>query len=197
VYGSKYQIRLDHQILTDHGIFYPQTLYNDLVFELTLAGAEHVVIGTDTTQLKYKLTNIQLEYEMIRSKTLGDEAYSVYSGGKEFAYDHVMCSQVVIFKKDTKTRLDIKVDAQKRSLKAILLLFIEPYADGTRDSEKYVFSDLTKVSVTINGSPNMIYNNGVEGKDMWEEAQRFFVKEKIKPSTWMRQSFTPEIISGF
>jgi len=178
VYGSKYQISLDHQILTDHGIFYPQTLYNDLVFELTLAGAEHVVIGTDTTQLKYKLTNIQLEYEMIRSKTLGDEAYSVYSGGKEFAYDHVMCSQVVIFKKDTKTRLDIKVDAQKRSLKAILLLFIEPYADGTRDSEKYLFPDLMKVSVMINSSPNMIYNNSVEGKDMWEKAQRFFVKEK-------------------
>jgi len=180
VYGKKYRIRLDHQILTDHGVFYPQALYNDLVFEVTLAEAEHVVKGSDTTQLKYKLTNIQLEYEMIRSKTLADEAYSVYSGGKEFAYDHVMRSEVVIFKNDTDTRLNIKVAAQKRSLKAILLLFIEPYGDGARDSEKYVFPDLTKVSVTINGSPNMIYNNGVEGKDMWEEAQRFFVKEKNK-----------------
>ena len=69
-------------------------------------------------------------------------------------------------KKDAKKRLDIKIDAQKRSLKAILLLFIEPYANGARDSEKYVFPDLMKVSVTINGSPNMIYNNGVEGKHM-------------------------------
>jgi len=24
----------------------------------------------------------------------------------------------------------------------------------------------------------MLYNNGIEGKDMWEEAHRFFVKEK-------------------
>jgi len=39
---------------------------------------------------------------------------------------------------------------------------------------------VTKVSVTINGSPNMLYNNGIEGKDMWEEASRFFVKEKNK-----------------
>jgi len=139
-----------------------------------------VVNGSDTTQLKYKLTNVQLEYEMIRSKTLADEEHSVYSSGKEFAYDHVMRSEVVIFKKDTDTRIKIKVDAQKRSLKAILLLFIEPYGDGARDSEKYIFPDLTKVSVTINGSLNMIYNNGVEGKDMWEEAQRFFVKEKNK-----------------
>ena len=52
-----------------------------------------MVKGSDTTQLKYKLTNIQLEYEMIRSKTLADEAHSVYSSGKEFAFDHVMRSK--------------------------------------------------------------------------------------------------------
>ena len=68
VYGKKYRINLDHQILTDHGVFYPQALYTDLVFELTLAPADQVVIGSDKTKLKYKLTNIQLEYEMIFSK---------------------------------------------------------------------------------------------------------------------------------
>ena len=133
VYGSKYRIRFDHQMLTHHGIFYPQALYNDLVFEVTLAGAEDVVNGSDTTQLKYKLTNIQLKYEMIRSKILADEAYSVYSSTKEFTYDHVIRSEVVVFKKGTDTRLNIKVDAQKRLLKALLLLFIEPYTDGARD----------------------------------------------------------------
>jgi len=94
-----------------------------------------VVKGFETTELKYKLTNIQLEYEMIRSKTLADEAHSVYSSGKELAYDHVTRSKVVTFKKDTDTRINIKVDAQ-RSLKAILLLFEESYSDGARDSEK-------------------------------------------------------------
>jgi len=84
VYGSKYRIRLDHQILTDHGVFYPQALYKDLTFEITLAEAAHVVNGSDTTKLKYRLTNIQLEYDMMRSKTLADEAHSVYSSGKEF-----------------------------------------------------------------------------------------------------------------
>jgi len=39
VYGTKYRIRLDHEILTDHGVFYLQALYNDLVFEVTLAEA--------------------------------------------------------------------------------------------------------------------------------------------------------------
>ena len=35
VYGTKYRIRRDHQILTDHGVFYPETLYNGLVVSLS------------------------------------------------------------------------------------------------------------------------------------------------------------------
>ena len=104
VFGTKYRIKLDQQILTDHGIFYPQALFNNLLFELTLAPGSHVVKGSDTTKLKYKLTNIQLEYEMIRSKTLAVEARSVYSSGKAFAYDHVMREKVDTFKKNLTPR---------------------------------------------------------------------------------------------
>jgi len=145
-FGTKYYIWLDHEILTDHGVFYPQALYNDLVFEITLAGAGQVVKGSDTTKLKYKLTNIQLEYEMIHSELLAEEANSEYSNGKAFLYDHVHLEKTIPLAKGTDARLNIKVNAQRRSLKAILLLFTEPYTAGTRDSEKYVFPDLKKVS---------------------------------------------------
>jgi len=196
VYGKKYRIRLDHQILTDHGIFYPQALYNDLTFNVKLAQAIHVVKGSNTTKLKYNLKNIQLEYKMIRSKTLGDEARSVYSSGKEFSYDNVLHDKEVALKKDTDTRINIKVNTPERLLKALLLLFVEPYTAGTRDSEKFIFPDLTKVSVTVNGVPNKLYSDGIEGKDMWEEVRNLFVKEKIKRSTWILRSFTPVISSG-
>ena len=58
VYGKKYIINFDHQLMTDHGVVYPQSLYTDLVFEVTLAPASQVVKGSDGTKLKYKLTNI-------------------------------------------------------------------------------------------------------------------------------------------
>ena len=180
IYGSKYRIRLDHQILNDHGTFYPQALYNDLVFELTLASADPVVRGSDPTKLKYKLTNIQLEYEMIRSKTLADEALSAYTNGKEFAYDHIQRDEIVTFKKGSDTRLNLRVNPQRRSLKGILLLFVEPHTAGARKSEAYFNPDLTKVSVTVNGSPNRLYNNGLEGIDIWEEVKRFFLKAENK-----------------
>jgi len=77
-------------------------------------------------------------------------------------------------------QINIKVNSQRRSMKAILLLFVEPYSAGTRDSEKYVFPDLTKVQVTINGEPNMLYSKGIVAPDLWAEARRFFVKEENK-----------------
>ena len=180
VYGKTYHINLDHQILTDHGVFYPQALYTDLVFELVLAPADQVVKGSDKTKLKYKLTNFQLEYEMIRSEDLADEATSVYQNTKEFLHDHVSRSNVVRI--DTSTELiNIKVDSQRRSMKGILLLFVEPYVAGARDSEENIFPDLKKVLVTINDSSNMLYNNGIESEDAWRQVSRFFMKEKHKP----------------
>ena len=74
-------------------------------------------------------------------------------------------------------------------MKGILLLFVEPYTAGTRDSEKYIFPDLKKISVTINGSPNMLYSNGIETRDIWSEVSRFFLKEKYKPQHMTLETF--------
>ena len=175
VYGTKYRINLDHPILTDHGVFYPQALYNDLVFELTLAPAHQVVKGaTSGNKLGYKLENIQMEYEVIRSKTLADEAMSTYSSGKEFAYNLVMREKVVSITRGSDTRLNLRVNPQRLSLKGILLLFISPYTEGNRDSEFYFNPDITKVKVTVNGVPNRVYNEGISGSDMWKELTRHF-----------------------
>ena len=177
--------------MTDHGVFYPRALYTGLVFELTLAPADQVVIGSDKTKLKYKLTNVQLEYEMIRSVHLANEATSVYENGKELLYEHV--SRGNVMRIDTSTELiNIKVDSQRRSMKGILLLFVVPYSVGARDSEKYSFPDLEKVFVTINGLPNMLYNNGIESEDAWRQASRFFMKEKHKPQHMTLQKFYAE-----
>ena len=170
VYETKYRINLDHPILTDHGVF-----YNDLVFELTLAPAHQVVKGaTSGNKLGYKLENIQMEYEVIRSKTLADEAMSTYSSGKEFAYDLVMREKVVPITRGSDTRLNLRVNPQRLSLKGILLLFISPYTEGNRDSEFYFNPDITKIKVTVNGVPNRVYNEGISGSDMWKELTRHF-----------------------
>ena len=74
----------------------------------------------------------------------------------------------------TEARLNYRVTPQRRSLKGILLLFIVPYTAGARDSENYLNPDITKVNVTINSSPDRVYNEGITGIDMWNEVSRFF-----------------------
>ena len=41
-----------------------------VLFELTMAAENYVVMSSDRTKMVYKLKSIQLEYEIIRRKTL-------------------------------------------------------------------------------------------------------------------------------
>ena len=68
----------------------------------------------------------------------------------------------------------MRVNPQRRSLKGILLLFINPYAAGARNTENFFNPDITKVKVTVNGVPNRVYNEGISGSDMWQELTRYF-----------------------
>ena len=99
---------------------------------------------------------------------------STYTSGKEFAYDLVMRERVVPIVRGSDTHLNLRVNSQRRSLKGILLLFINPYTAGARDSESYFNPDITKVKVTVNGVPNRVYNEGISGTDMWNELTRYF-----------------------
>ena len=47
---------------------------------------------------------------------------------------------------------------------------------GARDSEKFLNPSITSVTVSVNGVPNKVYSQGIEGLDMWNEALRHFGK---------------------
>ena len=103
-----------------------------------------------------------------------------------------MRDTVVSFVKNTDTRLNIRINPQRRSLRGILLLFIDPYRAGTRDSEKYINPDITKVHVTVNGFPNRVYNEGIDATDMWKEISRFFAtKSKKSVGSYDRPNMNP------
>ena len=75
-------IPLEHELLKDHGVLFPKALFDKPLFELRLAPASNVVIGSDETQLAHKLINIQPEYEVIHTQDLADEALSNHTNGK-------------------------------------------------------------------------------------------------------------------
>ena len=119
VYGNKYCIPLNHEILKDHAVFYPGALPNELVFEITLAAASMVVKGSDAAQLGYELTNIQLEYEVIHDVNLTRETSSSYLNGKQFMYEHITHRKTLTVNKATTTIIEESINAPRRSMKGI------------------------------------------------------------------------------
>lgn len=109
---------------------------------------------------------------------LADKARSINNSSKDFSHNHMSRYKVVLIRKGIDTMVNIKIDSQRRSMKGFFLLFVEPYASGTRSSEKYIFPTLKKVSITISGSPNMLYNEGIKCQDIWHKVSHFFMKEK-------------------
>ena len=81
VHNTKYHIPLNHPILKDHGVFYPKALDHQLIFEITLAPVNDIVVYSDATKVpNYKITNLELEYSCISSKYLASEAQAAYRG---------------------------------------------------------------------------------------------------------------------
>lgn len=108
VFSNNYRTRLEHQFLTDHGVLHPRALYSDLIFELTLAPSQ---------QADKHSAGVR-NYPQRRAGQ-GSQAANVYSSAKAFPYDHIMREEAT-FAKSTDSRLDIKVNPQRQSLKAIL-----------------------------------------------------------------------------
>ena len=87
-------------------------------------------------------------------------------------------------RKALKKKINHSVNPRTKSLRGLLLLFIEPFVAGVRDSEKYFNPDITKVRVTINGSPGKIYIDfqGKDGPLLKEQLVNLFQhKEAQKP----------------
>ena len=56
-------------------------------------------------------------------------------------------------------------------MKAMVLLFMKKNAG---DSEEFVFPNLTRVNVTVEGNPNDIYSEGLAKCDKYRQAIRLF-----------------------
>ena len=177
VYGNKYRIQLDHEILKDHGAFYPRALDDELVFELRLAPASNVVLGSDPADVEYEINNLRLEYEVIHNKELADGAKSNHLNGKRYMYEHVTHHKTISFAAGTKSIINESINVPRRSMKGILLLFINHTLLEQEILKKTLNVDINEIKVDINGIPNMLFSQGMKKEDLWKAIWNKFGKE--------------------
>ena len=129
---------------------------------------------------------MRLEYEIIESEQLASDVRGEFAIGRFLGYDYTTLLKTLPWSKDS-TREVIDNNIPRKSMKAVVLLFTKKDAG---DSEEFVFPNLTRVDVTVEGNPNDIYSNGLAKRVMYREAVRFFSKTKCEKYLGRRKYYT-------
>ena len=179
VYGNKFIIPLDFEMLDSAAPYYQAGLGNRLCYELTFNNYNQVtksgVSSPKVPDVKYKITDISLEYEIT---TQSDLVRSIRSEYQHMAllYDRILRHRKIIDnKKDTVWNWAFNTPC--KSLKGILVLF-EEEGSYTRDMSKFSNPKIQNVSVIVEGKPNQLYAQGMRSFEQYDEICKYFTDEK-------------------
>ncbi len=117
----------------------------------------------------YALKEVKLIYESIESPDAYSQAMTEYSD-TDFPFVDISYIRPTNWGKD-QTAVVEAINIPRKSMRAIVMLL---RYDSTVDSEEYIFPNIKKVDVTIDGRPNAVYSNGIEIDDLNREARRIF-----------------------
>ena len=167
--GKRVKIKLG-KILNDQGLFAPSALNGSVEFNFKTPDANDIMIAQSGESVGgYVLKEPKLIYESIESPEMYSQAVTDYTE-TEFPFMDVSYLKPTNWSKD-QTSVVETINVPRRSMRAIVILF--KYAD-TENSEEYVYPNITKVDVTIDGRPNAVYSNGISTDDLYREAKRVF-----------------------
>ena len=174
-YSNRFCIPLDFELLTSHMPFFQYDLKDKLSYELTFNNYGKVIVSSDDTA-SYAVSDIHLEYEKITSPELAMTLKAQNQGKLTILYDRVQRHGKQSFNKRD-TVWNINLSPNTKSMKGILILFIDPTDGGElydRDSEKFYNPKINKVSITLDGNPNQLYSSGMLKHQQWDEIRKHF-----------------------
>ena len=179
VYGNKFIIPLDFEMLDSAAPYYQAGLGNRLCYELTVNDYNRVtksgVSSPKVPDAKFKITDISLEYEIT---TQPDLTISIRSEYQHMAllYDRILRHRKsIVNKSDTVWNWSFNMPC--KSLKGILVLFEEEQS-YTRDMSKFYNTKIQRVSVTVEGKLNQLYAQGMRSFEQYDEICKYFAEGK-------------------
>ena len=170
--GKRVKIKLGK--ILNQRLFAPSALNGSVEFNFKTPSASEIMITQSGESVgDYALKEPKLIYESIESPNMYSQAAAEYAD-TDFPFVDISYLKPTNWGKD-QTSVVESVNVPRRSMRAIVMLF--KHAD-TVDSEEYIYSNITKVDVTIDGRPNAVYSNGIGIYDLYREARRiFYVKD--------------------
>ena len=154
-----------------------------MIVRLELDSSEKVILCTGDTAATYNLSEISLEYDAIFDEPYAITIGEMYTGTTSIPYTKVTSIHYqTLFKKDTTWEIDVN-NLSVRSLKGLLLLFLDKRNDFANKYEEFYNSNIKKILTTINGMPHQLFAAGVQARDIYPELKKYFYKEQFN-LTW-------------
>ena len=170
IYGNKQCLKLE-KILSNHGLYSPYDMVNNFQYILTFPKSSEIMVAQSRQNVgNYMLENLELQYETIENLDLSDEILSNYASGRSLSYDYVTLLKTEEWNKDD-TLHNLSINIPRKSMKGIVLLFRNK---TITNSEEYVYPNIEKVKITVEGVPNSVYSQGMNKNRFFEEAFRLF-----------------------
>ena len=158
VFGNKFFVPLDFELLESSMPFYQSGLSSRLTYELTFNEYKRVIKSTKTDPT-YTISNISLEFDTLSNSRLASDIKTEYMK-TSILYDRILRHRHIVLK-DTDTVWNLNFNTPAKSLKGILLLFTKE-TDWQRDTEKFYNPKIKNVEITVEGKPNQLYAQGMK-----------------------------------
>ena len=104
--------------------------------------------------VSYKISNISLEVDTVTHASLACQTRTDYMKSS-ILYNRIVISYIIPLK-DSDTSFSVDINSPSKSLKDVLLIFTKERSATKfeQDTEKFYNPKITKVEVTVEGSPN-------------------------------------------
>ena len=118
----------------------------------------------------YSLEDIRLEYSTIENSNIYSQALNEYEG-RSLTFKNISFVDEMPWGKDT-VLINKTINSPCESMGYIVMFFRK---NTLTDSEEYVFPNIKRVDVTIEGIPNSIYSQGLGLSRLFSEARKVFL----------------------
>ena len=169
VYGNRFCIPLDFELLESHMPFYQSALGDRLEYELTFNDYSNVIKSSDGAAT-YKISNISLEFDKVTERELARTIKTQFQNRFVILYDRILRQRkLTVNTSDPSWNINLNVPA--KSMKGILMIFVDP---NRHRSETFYNPKIEKVEITIEGVPNQLYSHGLRPYQQWDEICKYF-----------------------
>ncbi len=179
IYGNKYKIPLDFELINNYAPLYKYAIQEDIIFEITFAPINEIILTEVTKDWNYKLSNICLEYDTVTDENIANTIKTQYNQGYSIFYDYIDKFKTVSIEANDEI-INENINFPRKSIKGILMFFTKTYSDGVINVDKYYNPEINKVEITLEGISNKVFCQGMRLLDQFTEIKKHFMNENSK-----------------